>query len=98
VKEGSSRWEGQDVAESTHGIEDDPHATVAVYLTAIDIREGRIGRRKTLSPNEFRRLRTAFVRVAEAYGNFFGIEYETWREAGVDDETLRAAGIVRSEE
>ncbi|HLI16425.1 MAG TPA: hypothetical protein VKV23_10290 [Acidimicrobiales bacterium] len=41
-------------------------------------------------------LEAAFVEAAAAYGARKGIDYSTWREAGVPAEVLRRAGIHRS--
>jgi hypothetical protein len=43
---------------------------------------------------EFEELRAKFIQVARAYGERKGISYKTWRQAGVDAQTLREAGIV----
>lgn len=45
--------------------------------------------------NDITHLETAFVEVAADYSSRRGIEYATWREAGVSAATLRAAGISR---
>jgi hypothetical protein len=42
-------------------------------------------------------LREEFVGAALDYAENNGISYETWREVGVDDATLRAAGICPGE-
>ena len=41
-------------------------------------------------------LEEAFVRAASEYGDRKGIDYSTWREAGVPAEVLRRAGVHRS--
>jgi hypothetical protein len=45
---------------------------------------------------EFEELRAKFIKVARAYGERKGIAYKTWRQAGVDAQTLREAGIIGS--
>lgn len=42
-------------------------------------------------------LEAAFVKVAKDYGERKGINYATWREFGVSAETLKKAGISRSD-
>jgi hypothetical protein len=41
-------------------------------------------------------LEAEFVKVAREYGGRKGIDYATWREAGVPPEVLQRAGIARS--
>lgn len=41
-------------------------------------------------------LRKAFIKAAKSYGQRKGIQYATWRAAGVDAATLKDAGITRS--
>lgn len=41
-------------------------------------------------------LEAAFVEAAAEYGSRKGIDYATWREAGVPAEVLRRAGVHRS--
>ena len=41
-------------------------------------------------------LEKAFVKVARSYGQRKGIDYATWREAGVPAAVLEKAGIGRS--
>ncbi len=41
-------------------------------------------------------LQAAFVSVAAEYGESHGIEYPTWRSAGVPAEVLKAAGIKQT--
>jgi hypothetical protein len=41
-------------------------------------------------------LESAFIEAAPSYGLRKGIDYATWREAGVPAEVLRRAGITRS--
>ncbi len=41
-------------------------------------------------------LEGEFVQAAKAYGERKGIGYAAWREVGVPDSVLRAAGIARS--
>src|SRR5580658_7815359 len=41
-------------------------------------------------------LEAAFIDAAPEYGSRKGIDYATWREAGVSAEVLRRAGIQRS--
>lgn len=40
-------------------------------------------------------LESAFIEAAPEYGSRKGIDYATWREAGVPAEVLRRAGIQR---
>jgi len=40
-------------------------------------------------------LEKAFVKVAKSYGQRKGIDYATWREAGVSSDVLGQAGIAR---
>jgi hypothetical protein len=46
------------------------------------------------SSAEFEELRAKFIQVARAYGERKGITYKTWRQAGLDPQTLREAGII----
>jgi len=41
-------------------------------------------------------LEKAFVKVARSYGERKGIDYATWREAGVSAAVLEKAGVSRS--
>ena len=41
-------------------------------------------------------LEAEFIKVAREYGNRKGINYATWREAGVPAEVLRRVGIGRA--
>jgi hypothetical protein len=41
-------------------------------------------------------LETEFAKVAKEYGDRKGIDYATWREAGVPAEVLQRAGIGRA--
>jgi hypothetical protein len=60
---------------------------ISDYLDAIEHRDrARAGE-----------LREEFVGAALDYAESNGISYETWREVGVDDATLRAAGILPGE-
>jgi hypothetical protein len=45
--------------------------------------------------NDLGQLEAAFVEVAASYGGRKGIDYATWRDAGVPTEVLRKAGISR---
>jgi hypothetical protein len=47
------------------------------------------------APVDVTALRSAFVKVAKAYGERKGISYATWRAVGVDAATLAEAGIPR---
>lgn len=47
------------------------------------------------SPDELEELRRRFIEVGRSYGERKGITYETWRQAGLDAQTLREAGISR---
>lgn len=44
---------------------------------------------------DLEKLQQQFVAVAHEYGQRKGIEYATWREAGVSPAVLKAAGISR---
>jgi hypothetical protein len=41
-------------------------------------------------------LEAEFVKVAQEYGERKGIDYATWREAGVPAEVLQRAGVART--
>jgi len=45
---------------------------------------------------DLERLEKEFIVVAKSYGDRRGITYQAWREVGVSDATLRAAGIPKS--
>lgn len=51
---------------------------------------------ETETADEFAEKEADFIKVAASYGARKGIEYATWREAGVSAEVLRAAGVPRS--
>jgi hypothetical protein len=56
-------------------------------------------RRRTtaaLSPTDLQHLETAFVKIANRFGQNHGIEYHAWREAGVQAAVLKKAGIART--
>lgn len=46
-------------------------------------------------PEDLADLEAAFVEAAAAYGRRKGIDYATWRQAGVPAEVLRRAGVHR---
>ncbi len=51
---------------------------------------------KTSDMQDLTKLEKDFVKVAKAYGERKGLDYTTWRSAGVSAAVLQAAGIVRS--
>jgi hypothetical protein len=48
------------------------------------------------STEDISSLEEGFVQAASEYGERKGIDYSTWREAGVPAEVLRRAGVHRS--
>lgn len=55
--------------------------------------EQRLESRSAESEDDLPDLEDAFVKVAAEYGERKGIDYATWREAGVPAEVLQRAGI-----
>jgi hypothetical protein len=55
--------------------------------------EQRLASKGTETEDNLPELEEAFVEVAAAYGERKGIDYGTWREAGVPAEVLQRAGI-----
>jgi hypothetical protein len=51
---------------------------------------------RTKTARQVAPLEKAFVKVARAYGERKGIEYDAWRAAGVSAAVLRRAGITRT--
>jgi hypothetical protein len=51
---------------------------------------------KTSGMQDLTKLEKDFVKVAKAYGERKGLDYVTWRGAGVSAAVLQRAGIVRS--
>jgi len=51
---------------------------------------------RTKTARQVAPLEMAFVKVARAYGERKGIEYDAWRAAGVSAAVLRRAGITRA--
>ncbi len=50
---------------------------------------------KTAGGLELAKLEKDFIQVAKAYGDRKGLDYGTWRSAGVSATVLEQAGIVR---
>lgn len=50
---------------------------------------------KTVEGMDLANLEKDFIRVAKAYGERKGLDYATWRSAGVSAAVLEQAGIVR---
>ncbi len=55
--------------------------------------ERRIASRSTETGDDLQSLEEAFIEVAAEYGERKGIDYATWREAGVPADVLQKAGI-----
>ena len=55
--------------------------------------ERRIAAEGTEAQDDLPALEDAFVQVAAEYGSRKGIDYATWREAGVPAEVLQKAGV-----
>ncbi len=55
--------------------------------------ERRIASRSTETGDDLQSLEEAFIEVAAEYGERKGIDYATWREAGVRADVLQKAGI-----
>ncbi len=67
-------------------------ATVAVAQYLKVVRKRRLGFEELFAPPS---LEDDFVRAASVFGKAHGIEFDTWRQFGVDDGVLRRAGIGR---
>ncbi len=67
-------------------------ATVAVAQYLKVVRKRRLGFDERFAPPS---LEDDFVRAASVFGKAHGIEFDTWRQFGVDDRVLRRAGIGR---
>lgn len=67
-------------------------ATVAVAHYLKVVRKRRLGFEELFPPPS---LEDDFVRAAPVFGKAHGIEFDTWRQFGVDDRVLRRAGIGR---
>ena len=55
--------------------------------------EQRLRERSVESADDLPSLEAAFIEVAAEYGERKGIDYATWREAGVPADVLQKAGI-----
>lgn len=55
--------------------------------------ERRLANRSAETDDDLPTLEAAFIQVAAEYGDRKGIDYATWREAGVPAEVLQKAGI-----
>lgn len=51
---------------------------------------------KTTDVQDITKLEKEFVKVAKSYGQRKGLDYATWRSAGVSAAVLQRAGIARS--
>jgi hypothetical protein len=75
-----------------------PEASALIRLQLVqersDLRKELLSRQGA-NAGEIKTLRSAFVKVAKAYGARKGIGYDAWREVGVDAATLKDAGIGR---
>lgn len=58
--------------------------------------EAELARKSDAGDVNLKELRSAFVKVAKAYGERKGTSYSSWRAVGVDAATLREAGVGRS--
>ncbi len=67
-------------------------ATVAVAQYLKVVRRRRLGFDELFAPPS---LEDDFVRAASVFAKAHGIEFDTWRQFGVDDRVLRRAGIGR---
>ena len=69
-------------------------------LTRVHLAQERINLQNELSSKEdavdLKALEDDFVQAAAGYGERKGITYAAWREAGVDANVLRRAGIART--
>ncbi len=69
-------------------------------LTKVHLAQERINLQSELESKEdavdLEALEDDFVQAARGYGERKGISYAAWREAGVDANVLRRAGISRS--
>ncbi len=66
-------------------------SVVAAYLNALRAAQEATGEQPT--PDELWELEVLFVSVARSYSSMRGIEYATWREAGVPVRVLGLAAI-----
>jgi len=69
-------------------------------LTKVHLAQERINLESELASKEdavdLKALEDDFVQAARGYGERKGISYAAWREAGVDANVLRRAGISRT--
>lgn len=72
----------------------DPLARVQLIQQRIDLQRELEAKSQTVDMGE---LEAGFVKAAKGYGRRKGISYAAWREAGVEAEVLKKAGISRSE-
>lgn len=72
----------------------DPLARVHLIQQRIDLQRELEAKSQTVDMGE---LEAGFVKAAKGYGGRKGISYAAWREAGVEAEVLKKAGISRSE-
>lgn len=72
----------------------DPLARVHLIQQRIDLQRELEAKSQTVDMGE---LEAGFVKAAKGYGRRKGISYAAWREAGVEAELLKKAGISRSE-
>ncbi len=72
----------------------DPLSRVHLIQQRIDLQRELEAKSQTVDMGE---LEAGFVNAAKGYGRRKGISYAAWREAGVEAEVLKKAGISRSE-
>lgn len=72
----------------------DPLSRVHLIQQRIDLQRELEAKSQTVDMGE---LEAGFVKAAKGYGQRKGISYAAWREAGVEAEVLKKAGISRSE-
>jgi hypothetical protein len=81
-----------------HQIED--RLPTADPLSRVHLVQERINLQNELASKEeavdLKALEEDFIRAARGYGERKGISYAAWREAGVDANVLRRAGIART--
>jgi hypothetical protein len=81
-----------------HQIED--RLPAADPLSRVHLVQERINLQNELASKEeavdLKALEDDFIRAAKGYGERKGISYAAWREAGVDANVLRRAGIART--
>jgi hypothetical protein len=69
-------------------------------LSRVHLVQERINLQNELASKEeavdLRALEEDFIRAAKGYGERKGISYAAWREAGVDANVLRRAGVART--